>query len=203
MRAATATRPKDCRSNSSCEERRNLPLLAGTRPEPQHRRASQVVSGSQSFAFKESVYAAKQNFVLQLRSPAVFSRSRSVLTDKELARSARSKQFNAYEDGSNHDRVNAVHSDGVDQMHIRQRLAARPAKVNVSAESLRRTTGLDSPHHIPLHHLLVFKAYVGLRKNTCFLQAPQRLLRQRETAMREQVWFLRHVFAFTPTVEQV
>ncbi|HVI09304.1 MAG TPA: hypothetical protein VND65_13530 [Candidatus Binatia bacterium] len=126
-----------------------------------------------------------------------------MLTYKELAGSARSKQFNAYEDGSNHYRVNAVDSDGVDQMQIRQRLATRPAEGNVSAEFLRRTTGLDSPHHIPLHHLLVLKAYVGLRKNTCFLQAPQRLLRQRQTAMREQVWFLRHVFAFTPTVEQV
>lgn len=51
--------------------------------------------------------------------------------------------------------------------------------------------------------MLVLNAYMGLRKDSYFSQAPQRLLRQRQPAMCEQGLFLRHRSLLTPGAAQV
>jgi hypothetical protein len=152
---------------------------------------------------EESVHAAKQNFVFQGRSPAVFSRSRFVLADEELAGSARSEQFDSDEDSSNHYGMKAVHSYGVDQMQIRQRLPARPAEGNVSADFPHRPARFDSSHYISSRQKLMLKAYLRLRENSYVVQPTQRSLRQGEPAICEQVLSLSHGALLIRTVEQV
>jgi hypothetical protein len=126
-----------------------------------------------------------------------------VFRDEELAGSPGSEQVDSYQDLRNHHGMHTVDCNGVNRMKIRHWFAIRPSECNVPANSLYCSAGFDPSHHIPSPQMLVFKAYVGLHKNSYFFQPPQRPLGQREPAMCDQVLFLCHSSVLTPSVAQV
>jgi hypothetical protein len=80
--------------------------------------------------------------------------------DQQLTGSPGAEQFNPHEERSDNHGVNAVHSDGVDGMEIRQRFASQPTEGNVSADLRHGAARLDPSHDIPSRQVLVFKAYL-------------------------------------------
>jgi len=99
--------------------------------------------------------------------------------------------------------MNAVDSEGIDRMEIRQWLASRPTESNVSAKLPHRAARFDSSHYVSSRQMLVLKTYLGVRKNSHLVQAVQHSPRQGEPAMFEQLLFLHHGLSLTRSVEQV
>jgi len=141
MRAAKTTRPVCCRLNCRRKQCRNFALLSRTGPETGQRRFTLS-------RLKESIHATKQDGVLQRRSSAGFPLSWFMARDQQLAGSAASEQLNSYQNRSDHHGMNAIDSDRVDRMEIRQRLTIPPAEGDVSAYLSHPTARFDASHDV-------------------------------------------------------
>ena len=182
--AADAMHSFDSRANCTLKFNRNLALLSSTRPELGHCRRTEVIFFVGLPSIEESVHAAKQNSVPQLWQPTVLHLW-FVLRDQELAGSACSEQLDSYKDRGDHHSVNAIYSNSVDWMQIRQCLASRPAEGNVSADFPHCAARLDSSHYMSSRQMLMLKTYLRLRENSYFVQPAQDCLRQRQRCERK------------------
>lgn len=152
---------------------------------------------------KESIYAAKQNRVLQRRAPTVLRLSWFVPRDQQLAGPAGSKQLNSYKNRSNNHGMNAVDSDSVDRMEVRQRPSDQPAECDVSADLSHRAARFDTSHDIASRQVLVLKTDMGLRENPYLVQLAEHVPRQDQSTMCEEVLCVNHSGILSPSAEPV
>ena len=64
------------------------------------------------------MHSPEQDLALQRRATAVFNFANAITRDKELVGAPRAQHFHSHQDGSDHDGMNSIHTDGINGMNV-------------------------------------------------------------------------------------
>jgi hypothetical protein len=112
------------------------------------------------------MYSPEQGLALQRGATAVFSFADAVTRDEELVRAPRPQHFQPHQDRSYHDGMNAIHTDGINGMEVRQRFALFAREGHVVTHLAGRTARFHSPDHVAPREILVLQSHFGPSKNS-------------------------------------
>jgi hypothetical protein len=97
---------------------------------------------------------------------AVFSFADAVACNEELVCVPSAQHFYPHQDRSYNDGMNAINTDGIDGMEIRQRLAIFPAEGYVVAHLSDSPARFHSPDHVAMRQMLVLQAHFRPSKDS-------------------------------------
>jgi hypothetical protein len=103
------------------------------------------------------MHSPEQNLTLQRRATAVFSFANAIARDEEFVCAPRPQHFHPHQDGSDHHGMNAIYTDGVDGMQVRQRIAIFAGEGHVVAHLANGAARFHSPDHVAPREVLVLQ----------------------------------------------